>query len=274
MLIDMAGRLGATAIVSVPSFLDRVADYAAAQSVDLAALGVRRLVCIGEPVRTQGFAPNALARQIAGAWGANVYSTYGATEIASSMCECEEGRGGHAHPSLFYAEILDDNDNPVEPGRTGELVVTTFGVEAMPLVRFKTGDVAFMVDERCPCGRHTPRLGPILGRKNERLKLKGTTVFPAAVYNILNDVEAVRDYVLVVTSDGALVDRLEVVVDCGSTCERLRTEISERLRGGLRVTPDVTMADGEGISRIRCDEGYRKKRLLVDRRDAARGDRD
>ena len=78
----------------------------------------------------------------------------------------------------MYAEILDERGRPLPPGDAGELVVTTFGVEAMPLVRYRTGDVSFIETGPCPCGRTTPRLGPILGRRTQMIKLKGGPDLP------------------------------------------------------------------------------------------------
>ncbi len=266
MLVDMVKRLGATAIVSVPSFLARVAEYARDRGIDTASLGVKRLVCIGEPVRGASFELNNLGGRIADAWSAKVYSTYGATEVAGSLCECEAGCGGHLHPALLHVEILDDDGRRVEPGGIGEVVATTIGVDALPLVRFRTGDVSFLVSERCPCGRYTPRIGPILGRKNEMLKFKGTTVFPTSVYNVLDSISNVMDYVLVATASTELSDELEVVAAVSNDSADAMAEIAERLKGALKVTPRIRFASSDQLAAARGSDGYRKKRLFVDRR--------
>ena len=268
MLIDMVERLSATAIVSVPSFLERIARYASDHGIDLSESSVERLVCIGEPVRTEDFTLNVLGGGISRAWGANVYSTYGATEIAGSLCECEAGAGGHLHPSLLFVEILDEQGRRVPDGEPGEVVATTIGVEAMPLIRFRMGDMSFMATTRCECGRCTPRIGPILARKNEMLKLKGTTVFPATIYNVLNAIPNVLDYVLVATAAASLSDELEVVVSLSDGDEGVCEEISERLKGALKVTPGVRVATDSEIATVRGDAGSRKKRLFVDLRTA------
>ena len=181
MLLSMIERLNPTAIISVPSFLKRVAAYADQQGRDLARSTVRKLICIGEPVRNPDWTLTPLGSQISQAWNAQVFSTYGNTELASSLCECGAGQGGHVHPQLLHVEILDDAGRPVPDGREGQLVATTIGVEAMPLIRFATGDVTFLTRQRCPCGIWTWRIGPILGRKDQAMKIKGTSVYPAAV---------------------------------------------------------------------------------------------
>ena len=148
MLLSMVERLRATAIVSVPSFLKRVAAYAKQQGLDPAESSVRKLVCIGEPVRDADGKLSPLGADIATAWNAQVFSTYGITELASSLCECVAGRGGHLHPELLHIEIVDDAGHALARRAVGQLVATTIGVEAMPVIRFATpGDMTFMTHE-------------------------------------------------------------------------------------------------------------------------------
>ena len=266
MLLNLAERLRATAIVSVPSFLKRIAGYAAEAGFDLAGSTVEKAICIGEPVRGDDFELTPLCRQLTEAWGATLYSTYGVTEIATSLCECDAGQGGHLHPELLHVEILDEHGSPVPDGQVGEVVATTIGVEALPLLRFGTGDLAFMLRDRCPCGRWTPRLGPIVGRKNQMMKIKGTTVFPAAVVKALSSVEGIINYVMVATSPAPLEDELEIVVAVegseAGVCQRIR----DVLRGSLKVTPSVRAAPVGDVLRLQDAENSRKKRVFVDRR--------
>ena len=81
---------------------------------------------------------------------------------------------------------LIEPEASVANGEAGELVITTLGVEGMPLIRFKTGDIVQHFTEPCPCGRNSMRLGPVIGRKNEMIKYKGTTLYPPALYFICN----------------------------------------------------------------------------------------
>ena len=82
--------------------------------------------------------------------------------------------GGHVHPELVIVEIIGEDNRPVPDGETGEVVVTTLGVEGMPLLRFRTGDMAARRTEQCKCGRYAYRLTPLVGRKHNMIKLKGT----------------------------------------------------------------------------------------------------
>jgi phenylacetate-CoA ligase len=140
MHLEMIQRLKPTAIVGVPSFLNLVAERAGEAGHDLAGCSVNKLVAIGEPVRTPDLGLNKIGRDLEERWGAKVFSTYGNTEIATSLCECRAGAGNHLHPELLYIETVDEEGNPTAPGEEGELVATTFRMEAMPLVRYRTGD--------------------------------------------------------------------------------------------------------------------------------------
>ena len=144
--------------------------------------------------------------------------------------------------------------------------MTPLGVEGMPLLRFRTGDCSFLIDERCACGLETFRLGPILGRKSQMLKIKGTTVFPAAVRRALDAVEGVSAYVMSATAEGELADRLEVRIAVAGDGGVVLAEARERLQGELKVTPDVTIAPSADIEALQCPPGSRKRRFFIDSR--------
>ena len=264
MLLSLLDRLQPTAIVSVPSFLKRVAGYASEKGIDLRPSPVAKLICIGEPIRDTDLTLNPLGRRIGDAWGASVFSTYGATELAVSMCECPAGQGGHTHPKLVYIEIVDDAGRPVPDGEIGEMVATTIGVEAMPLIRYRTGDCTFITRQQCACGLWTPRIGPIVGRKHQMMKIKGTTVYPAAVQRVLDSFHEIANYVMIVSAADTLSDNLEVLVAVQRAEPGLRKRIEEQLQGELKVKPAVRIADPAEIDRLQDSQNLRKKRVFID----------
>jgi len=266
MLLSMIERLRPTAIVSVPSFLNRVAAYAEQEKFDLSQATVRKLICIGEPVRNTDWSLTALGNKIAAAWNAKVYSTYGITELASSLCECDAGCGGHLHPQLLHCEILDDAGKPVPDGQEGQLVATTIGVEAMPLIRFATGDITFMTRKKCECGLWTPRIGPILGRRDQAMKIKGTTVYPAAVQRVMQGIENVADFLMIATSPTPLSDELEIVVAWRTEEAGAVEMVREKLRGELKVCPNVRVASLKEVQAMGEAKELRKQRVFLDRR--------
>src|SRR5690606_8515106 len=147
-----------TYLITVPSFLLKLIEYAQQHNIDLKNMGVKAAICIGEPIREQDFALNILAKKIKKDWDIELFSTYASTEMSTAFNECEMHNGGHYHPELIIAEILDENNLPVSYGEVGELTITTLGIEAMPLLRFKTGDMVQAYNEPCKCGRNTLRL--------------------------------------------------------------------------------------------------------------------
>jgi phenylacetate-CoA ligase len=266
MHLDLVARLRPTAAVAVPSFLRRVAEQAAEARVDLRGAGVRRLVCIGEPVRQPDFSLNRAGAFLEESWGARVFSTYGVTELACSCCECEAGRGGHVLPGLLHVEILDEAGAPVPDGAPGELVATTLGIEGMPVIRYRTGDIATLHREPCACGRVTPRVGPILGRRHQKLKVKGTTLFPSALQAVLEETAGVEAYAIVATSEADLSDAVEVRVACSGPPEGVLAELRAAFPGRTKITPHLTVATREEIEALQAADGGRKRRLFVDRR--------
>ncbi len=135
----------------------------------------------------------------------------------------------------------------------------------MPLVRFKTGDISFIIDAPCSCGRKSLRLGPILGRKNQMMKVQGTTFYPQSIYSCLEKIKGVGEYYLSVTSEGELSDHLEIylsVTDISCT-EKI---IQEKLQAHLRVTPKVFICDEELIKEQVYSPGSRKPVRFIDRR--------
>jgi phenylacetate-CoA ligase len=267
MHFDLLSRTQATAIVGVPSFLGRLADKAAEAGVDLTSQRVRRAVCIGEPVRREDFTLNAPGAALERRWNAKIFSTYGVTELAASLCECEAGCGGHLHPELLFLEALDEAGQPVPDGQVGELTATTFGVEAMPLIRYRTGDFAALHRAPCRCGRRTLRIGPIVGRTGHKLKLKGTTLFPSTLKAVLDVVSGVSAFVILARRESDLSDSVEVRVACAGDPDPVLRALRERFQGEAKVTPRITPASLEDIEAWQMPEGARKRRYFVDLRD-------
>src|SRR6201996_6468260 len=116
--------------------------------------------------------------------------------MQTAFTECSQGHGGHLQPDLLIVELLDENNQPVSPQTPGEVTITTLGVEGMPLLRYKTGDICMYFDEPCACGRSSWRLSPILGRKKQMIKFKGTSLYPPALFDLLNEREEIVDYVV------------------------------------------------------------------------------
>lgn len=250
-----------TVVVGVPSFLRKLALELQQRGFDTANCSIQRIACIGESIRTQDMALNAIGAQLEELYGAKVYSTYGNTELSLAYCECSAQCGGHAKPELAYTEILDEDGNPVPDGTPGELVVTPLGVEGVPLVRYRTGDITFCITEPCACGRNSPRIGPILSRKSQMIKLKGTTVYPLTITNAIDELEGIDDYVLVLEGDDSLSDRVTLHV---ATKPAMVEPIASHLRARARVSFPVLITNAASLNAMRG--GSRKKIRVIDMR--------
>ena len=262
LVLEAIRRIEPTVIVGLPSFLRLVAEKAADTGIELKECSVKKLCCIGEPVRDRSFELNTLGRRLEKSWGARVYSTYGVTELANSLCECDAGQGGHLHAEQLHVEILGERGEPLADGEVGEVVATTFGVEAMPLIRYATGDYAAIFRQPCSCGRTTPRLGPIVGRKNQKLKCKGVSIFPSTLETVIEQTQGVEAFAIVARSANELSDSVEVLVHGNVALPGLRDALQAR----SKIAPVVREASREEIEALQMPPQARKRRTFVDLR--------
>lgn len=263
--LEIIRRLQPTVIVGVPTFLLKLGRYLAEHGIAPAASGVKRLVCIGEPIRDRALGFIRAGEELEALWQAKVYSTYASSETITSFCECTAQTGGHLHPDLAIVEILDENGEQLGPDEVGEVVVTPLGIEGMPLVRFKTGDISFLVDSPCACGRQSVRLGPILGRKKQMMKLKGTTVYPESIYAVLDNIAGVGEYFVTAASDYDLSDMVKVYVSVrDDLCNK--ELIVDKLQAALRVKPEVIITSEETVNRWKYAGNSRKLIKFIDDR--------
>lgn len=265
---ETIARLKPTAIVAVPSFIVKLIQYAREHGIDPNASSVRKAICIGENIRNTDFSLNVLGKRITDDWNLHLYSTYASTEMQTAFTECSEGVGGHLQPELVIAELLDDDDNPVTDGTPGEITITTLGVEGMPLIRYKTGDMCIAFREPCACGRHSLRLSPVIGRKKQMIKFKGTTLFAPALFEILHSMDLIREYVAEVSTNEIGTDEvllyLVPVNDAPETDHKIRAYLQAR----LRVTPQVKYLLPAEMQQLQFPDGSRKPVRFIDKRGA------
>ena len=264
---DTIQRIKPDAIMCVPSFILKLIQYAEEHGIDYRNSSVRKIIGIGEGLRNQDFSLNLLGEKIKEKWDVELYATYSSTEMGATFSECEYGLGGHVHPELIIVEIIGEDNLPVPDGEEGEVVVTTLGVEGMPLLRFRTGDIAAKRVEQCRCGRNSYRLTPLVGRKNNMIKLKGTTLYPPAINDVLDNADFVGGYVIYVKESEAGTD--DVVVKVGLKREVAFDpvkELKDRFRARLRVAPGVEIAPLEEILKVNFPAKSRKPVKFIDLR--------
>lgn len=255
---DTITRLKPDTIICVPSFILKIINYAKEHNIDYKNSSIRKAVCIGENLRNDDFELNLLGHKIKDNWDIDLYSTYAFTEMNTTFCECQAGKGGHHHPELIICELLDENNNNVKEGDFGELTISTIGVEAMPLLRFKTGDIARFHYEPCSCGRQTMRISPIIGRKNQMIKLKGTTLYPASIFDVLDNADYIINYIVETRTNELGTDDVIVKIGTKYQNEEIIKDLKDRFRAKLRVTPEIIFEDSELIKQISLPETKRK----------------
>ncbi|MFZ0386729.1 MAG: phenylacetate--CoA ligase family protein, partial [Solirubrobacteraceae bacterium] len=212
---------GATVVASTPTYALRLAQEAEQLGIDLAGSAVARVILSGEPA---GSIPQTKAL-IEDRWGAKAFDTAGMTEIGTIMVfECADQPGGtHIIEDHVIEEVIDPGTlEPVTYGERGERVVTSFGRGAVPLLRYRTGDLVCKVPAHtCTCGRGFDIYeGGILGRVDDMKIIRGTNVYPRAIEAIVREFGEVDEFQTVITR------------------EQLRDEIT------LRVELKSDVADG------------------------------
>jgi phenylacetate-CoA ligase len=252
-----------TILIAVPSFLVILIDYAKQNGIDISQTSVRSAICIGEPIREDDLSENVLAKRIHADWNIELFSTYASTEMGAAFTECSAHQGGHLNENLIHLEVLDDDGNEVAHGEKGEIVISTLNTEGTPLIRYKTGDVARIYREPCSCGRTSPRVGPILGRKNQMIKFKGTTIFPSSIYEIFDSRSEISCYKIEVAKDYLGHDTITILLENRIEHSPVMTKIIEDCKAKLRVVPHFVFLETDYLRSQVFKNHMRKPEKIV-----------
>jgi len=233
--------LGAHVLVSSPSYALAVAQAVAESGGDVASLPLRLGLFGGEPWT------EAMRGQIERALPLRALSFYGLSEMCGPgvAAECPARTGLHVQEDHFAVEVIDPGStHRVPPGTTGELVFTTLTKEAMPLLRYRTGDIGFLADAPCPCGRSTVRLSGLRGRLDDMLIVRGVNIYPSTVEDLLLDAHGVAPHYRLIVERFGPLDELTLECEPDGTGEdpgALRARLEQFLREhtGLRITVNV-----------------------------------
>lgn len=252
-----------TVLIAVPSFIINLIDFAKSNGIDFNQSTVRSIVCIGEAIREDDLTMNVLGKRITKDWNVQLYSTYASTEMGAAFTECTEQKGCHLNDNLLYLEVLNDAGEEVEDGETGEVVVTTLGRTGTPLIRYKTGDIARVYRSRCACGDCSPRLGPIIGRKNQMIKYKGTTIFPNSIFEIFDGIPEVTCYKVEISKDYLGNDAITILLEKKIEFSGKLTDIVEECRSRLRVVPHFVFLENDYLRSQVYKSNIRKPEKIV-----------
>ncbi len=248
-------------LVAVPSFLLKMIDFAIQNGIDFKSSSVKTAVCIGEPLRNPDFSLNSLGERIKELWDIELFSTYASTEMGTAFTECELHTGNHSLPELIFAEVLDENGFPVKIGEIGELVVTPLQIQTMPLIRFATGDMVKLYGQNCECGRESLRISTPVGRKQLMIKLKGTTLYPQQIINLLTAFQSLKIFVIEARLNQTQTD--EILIRIPEDFAEVN-ELQEHLQAGLKVKVALEKTSVEKIEKLKFPKESRKPKLFND----------
>ncbi len=239
-----------TVICCTPTYAMRMVDVASQEAIDLSSSNVRMIIVGGEP----GGSIPTVRQRIESGWGARLLDHAGMTEAGAWGFECIESPGGvHVIESEFIVEVIDpDTQRTVVEGQPGELVLTTLGRAACPVIRYRTGDLVVLTSNRCDCGRWFARLeGGIQGRIDDMLFIRGNNVFPSAIEAIIHQFTEVEEFRLVADHSGGTCDlRIEIEPRASVDVNGLEDRVAKSVRDRLLFRPDVAIVKADSLPRF------------------------
>jgi len=262
---DSIERFKPTYLVAVPSFLMKLIEYAEANQIDFKNSSIKGAICIGEALRNENHHLNTLGKKITSIWNIELFSTYASTEMCTAFTECPQHTGLHIPEDLIFAEVLNENGKEVKIGEEGELVVTTLGVKTMPLVRYATGDLVKKLANSCHCKNASGLISSVLGRKQQLIKYKGTSIYPQQIVNVLATLNSLPDYQIQVDLNEVETDELTIIIPCEAK-QDVHQYITEILKASLRVTPKIEYLPLAELKTRIFPEGNRKPVRFIDLR--------
>jgi phenylacetate-CoA ligase len=264
--IELMQDLGSTAIACTPSYLLHMGEVAEKMGVSIRKDTKLRTAILGAEPWTEG-----MRNRMQDWLGIKAYDIYGTSELSGPMfTECAEQKGFHVWSDIALTEIIDPKtEEPVGPGEKGELTITILKKEALPMIRYRIGDITSMDDSTCPCGRTHPRIQRITGRVDDMLIIRGINVFPSQVeYALMTIPEVGQHFQIIVERKGALDNMLvrvelnkESFSDKINDIMQVRQKVEHKLRNSLNVNVDVELVEPGSLPRF---EGKSKK--VIDKR--------
>jgi phenylacetate-CoA ligase len=262
--LNLMKSMKVTVLCATPTYAYHLANVARDEGLDLRDIPLKLLHTGGEPLAS---VPGSRSR-LEEIWHAKAFDQYGASEgYAPAGGECSEQNGLHFTEDVLIPEILNENGEQVAPGERGELVFTNIISKAMPLLRFKTGDMVIYDDEPCACGRKSIRI-TVIGRTDDMIVIKGTNVFPAMLEEmvkrcpelssefmiLLDEIEGVYELILQVEPNGP-------VKFSPAEEEAAKEKLVGMVRENLRIRPIVQVMEPESLPRFEV-----KSKRVIDKR--------
>jgi phenylacetate-CoA ligase len=259
---------GATVLFSTPTFALHLAEIARKEGREFRKNYKLRCGFFGAEPTSEG-----LKREVAKAWEIEYFEVYGLSEIIGPgvSCSCNKGRGLHIQEDHFYPEIIDPETGEVLPdGEEGELVLTTLTKQALPIIRYRTGDITKLYREPCACGRTFVRMESVMGRADDMLIINGVNVFPSQIEHVIANTEGVSLNYQIIADKKGYLDKLEIMVEVDENImidnvgeiERIKKELQNALLNNLYINANVILVEPKTIER-----SMGKAKRIIDKRD-------
>jgi phenylacetate-CoA ligase len=260
--VNLMLEFGTTAIHIMPTFALYLMKVFEAMGVDPRRDTKLKTFLLGAEPHSE-----ETRKRIEAFYGVDAYNSYGLSEMNGPgvTFECPMKDGVHVWEDNFIVEVVDpEGDEPVAVGEVGELVYTSLTREAMPLIRYRSRDLAFLIPEPCACGRTHHRISRIQGRMDDMIIWKGVNIFPMQIESILMDFSELEETYLIILETENEIDKMTIQVEAGEVymrdekSEALRNRIVNSLQSELQVKPDVQILP-KGT--ILVSEGDKAKRV-------------
>ncbi len=258
---------GTTVLTCTPSYTIYMAEEAMDSGIDPRKTSIRLGILGAEPWS------DGMRKEIEEKWDMVACDIYGLSEIIGPgvAVECSAQEGLHLFSDHFLPEIVNpDTGERVPDGEKGELVLTTFTKEALPLLRFRIGDITSINHQPCEaCGRTMPRISKIFGRSDDMLIIRGINVFPSQIEGVLLSVEGAEPHYMIVVERERGLDKLELQVEVSQKLftdevrglEALRQKITEEIESVLGLKVNVKLVEPQTIER-----SMGKAKRVIDKR--------
>ncbi|MCS3924283.1 phenylacetate--CoA ligase family protein [Methanosalsum natronophilum] len=265
--LEMMLDYGVTALHCTPSYALYLAETA--QEMDIIDKLSLRIGCFG----AEPWSSNT-RKDLENILDLKAFDSYGLSEMYGPgvAFECQEQDGLHIWDDHFLVEVLDEEGEQVAEGEKGELVITSLTKEALPLIRYRTGDITRLLESECACGRTTTRLSRMLGRADDMLIVRGINVFPSQIEQVIVQIQEITDQFQVIIDRGRhhldeILVRVELDDDAFTgelkDLAAVRKHVENELKTILNIRTNVELVEKGTIPRTGG-----KSQKVIDRRNA------
>jgi len=264
--LKVMSDFGTTVLCCTPSYALYMSEVAKKVGLDFKRLKLKVGFFGAEPWT------EAMRREIEDRLSICALDSYGLSEVIGPgvSCECIHKKGLHINEDHFLVEVIDpDTGEVLAPGQKGELVFTSLTKRAMPVIRYRTKDISYLIEEQCSCGKTLARMAKPMGRTDDMLIIRGVNIFPSQIEEVLMDISDLEPHYLIVLDRRDYMDVLEVWVEVSENIfqekimvlEDFESSIEERLYSAIGIRIKVSLKEPQTIAR---SQG--KAQRVLDRR--------